>query len=120
MIRSSFVSNCPRILILRTEIKSLFWCIVFCIDKLNLARLEQTELFDPIKKIGMNSFSLKEELKEESLKMCNAIQLKKSPIFADELVSSPGMTYMIYHICTTQYAYKYYLFQNFTQYNYTC
>ena len=95
MIRSSFVSNCPRILILRTEIKSLFWCIVFCIDKLNLARLEQTELFDPIKKIGMNSFSLKEELKEESLKMCNAIQLKKSPIFADELVSSPGMTYII-------------------------
>ena len=103
MIRSSFVSNCPRILILRTEIKSLFWCIVFCIDKLNLARLEQTELFDPIKKIGMNSFSLKEELKEESLKMCNAIQLKKSPIFADELVSSPGMTYMIYDISYLYY-----------------
>ena len=94
-IRSSFVSNYPRILILRTEIKSLFWCTVGCIDKLNLARLEQTELFDPIKKIGMNSFSLKEELKEESLKMCNAIQLKKSPIFADELVSSPGMTNII-------------------------
>ena len=51
------------------------------------------ELFDLLKKIGINSFSLKEELKEESLKMCDAIQLKKSPIFADELVSSPGMTY---------------------------
>ena len=39
----------------------------------------------------MNSFSLKEELKEESLKLCDAIQLKKSPIFADELVSSLGI-----------------------------
>ena len=39
----------------------------------------------------MNSFSLKEELKEESLKLCDAIQLKKSPIFADELVSSQGI-----------------------------
>ena len=53
----------------------------------------------------MNSFSLKEELKEESLKMCDAIQLKKSPIFADELVSSQGMNYMIYS--TKRFVFKF-------------
>ena len=39
----------------------------------------------------MNSFSLKEDSKEECLKMCDAIQFKKSPLFADELLSSAGM-----------------------------
>ena len=78
------------------------------------------ELFDPLKKIGINSFSLKEELKEESLKMCDAIQLKKSPIFADELVSSPGMTYTYDLSYVYSIQYKYYLFWNFTQFNYTC
>ena len=53
----------------------------------------------------MNSFSLKEELKEESLKMCDAIQLKKSPTFADELVSSQGMNYMIYS--TKRFVFKF-------------
>jgi len=38
--------------------------------------------------IKMSSFSLKEELNYESLKMCDTIHFKKSPLFADEFVSS--------------------------------